>query len=188
MQTLYERLVREHYQYCLGKSPNGLKASCYYLEGIMDKEKHRTIISISKEYDVSDTTIINRSKEIKELLKIKIPNFWIVICDFCGKKIKSRSQLRRLCFTCERSYAKYIWRRWKHANVCMICGELNPLLLLPIGHHIFGEKYNLTIPICANCHELTKPRTRQSFFLFDKWEFPEVKFTQDNSPIYIFVD
>lgn len=189
MNELYEELKRKHHQYCLGKSPKVLMASCRYVEGLLKlKTKiYKTRAEISRDYEVSNTSITTHYKKIIELLELKV-FFWEGTCEFCGRKIyfKSKGKKKTRCFTCQRSYAKYVWRKWKYASVCVICGELNPLFLLPTGHHVIGqENSSITIPICANCHELTKPRTRQSFFLFDNWEFPETKFTEDNSKIYI---
>jgi len=180
---LYEKLKNEHHVYCLGKSPYVLVASCRYIEGLIKVENYKTKAEISREYQVSPPSITKRYKEIIKLLNLKTNNYHGV-CNFCGRKIPHRRNF--ICFTCERSYLKYIWRKWERANICIICGELNPLFLLHSGHHLFGSSNNsFTIPICANCHELTRPRTRQSFFLFDNWKFPKTKFTEDNSKIYV---
>lgn len=38
-------------------------------------------------------------------------------------------------------------------GICLVCGELNPLLLL--NHHIFGRKNtDDVVSLCANCHTL----------------------------------
>ena len=190
MEELYERLKTEYYLYCLGKKPSVLMASCRYVEGLLKTKTYKTKVEVCREYEVSETALTQRFREIINLLKLEI-TFWDGICKFCGRKIRCNPKHKNkgnVCFTCRRSYTKYIWKKWKYANVCIICGELNPLFLLPTGHHIFGkENSRLTIPICANCHELTKPRSRQSFFLFDNWKSPKTKFTEDNSKIYIHI-
>lgn len=80
--------------------------------------------------------------------------------------------------------------KWLNTSMCICCGEINPFfLLLYDQHHVLGRgkgKNNIKIPICANCHELTKPRKSQSFFLFTNRPFPmKTKFSIDNSKIYI---
>lgn len=164
-------------------------ASCRYVEGLLKEKPYKTMAQISREYDVSGTSIGKHSKNIIKLFQLKINHYWEQPCDFCGRKIRFNPKRKTpICYTCLRSHMKYIWRKWKRASVCIVCGELNPMFLLPTGHHLLGSDVSITIPICANCHELTKPRSRQSFFLFDNWKFPKTRFTEDNSNLYINVD
>jgi hypothetical protein len=194
-ENLYEKLRNEYRFYCLGKSERSLKGACRYLEGLIDRTKYKIMREIVQEFNVCDGTLGQRSKEIAHLLNLDILsgglNFELAYCDFCGRKFKFKLRhnkdphMERICYTCKRSFLRYIWKKWEKANVCIICGELNPLFL--IEHHILGRDKapDTTIFICANCHELTKPRSRQSFFLFNNWKFPETKFSIDNSKIYI---
>jgi len=111
---------------------------------------------------------------------------WKYHCELCGNINFSSSHISKYCKKCRSGLGLRILRKWNSASICICCGEVNPLILLPIGHHIFGaENSDVAIPICANCHELTKPRSAQTFFLFEDWVFPKSKFSQDNSKFYV---
>jgi hypothetical protein len=178
----------------MGKRDTILFASCKYLEGLMGIIQCRSIRSLSDEYGISDTAIMQRHKEIMKLLNISPSvNFHKLHCEYCGKDISRNRKFKHngnenqyICFECSRGLSKRISRRWEETSICIICGETNPLMLCPTGHHILGSENNdFTIPICENCHRLTMPRSRQGFFLFDNWKFPESRFTEDNSGIYV---
>jgi len=189
--NLYNKLREEQYFYCQGANQTVLKACCRYIEGVIGIKPYKTHKEITLDFDVSDTTLTKRCKKITKLLEIEWrsnKNF-SNICDFCGKIFFSHSINGNCCCKCKRTLAKRIFKKWKKASICVCCGELNPLYLLPTGHHIFGaENSSIVIPICANCHELTKPRTRQGFFLFENFHLIQNKFTEDNSKIYVHID
>lgn len=116
---------------------------------------------------------------------------WKFTCEWCGDEFRSRGNNAKLCENCRKMKRTKLGSNWIHATMCICCGELNPLFLLTgDGHHILGkDNSEITIPICANCHECTKPREQQGFLLFNHREFPlKTKFTEDNSKIYIDID
>lgn len=119
---------------------------------------------------------------------------WKFTCEVCGNTFRSTHHTARYCKSCscmsKSSITKKIIGKWINASMCITCGEINPLLLCSKdGHHVIGRgrnKNDINVTICANCHELTKPRQYQGFFLFTNRKFPiRTKFTMDNSPIYI---
>jgi hypothetical protein len=189
---LYERLKNECCLFCMGKKNSALIASCRYIEGMLGLAEQKTETEISREYGISDSTIRKHSKTIVILLKLEDKGNWRwkknqYYCTFCGEIFSAYNEAY-WCSKCRIILS--ICQAWEKANMCICCGELNPFFQLKIsGHHIFGvDNSDISIPICANCHELTKPRLRQGFFLFKNRPIPlETKFTEDNSRIYIHI-
>jgi len=110
---------------------------------------------------------------------------WKFDCEFCGEEYLSRNPFAKYCKKCKDILS--FCKAWEGASICICCGELNPFFQLHIsGHHLFGrDNSDVSIPICANCHELTRNRNRQGFFLFELWKMPKARFTEDNSGIYV---
>lgn len=184
--TLYDRLRKKEKIYCMGKHPSVLKAACRYIDGIMKRKEYKNQRIIAEQFDISEIALRKRAKEIMRLLKLT-PTFFDKKCIYCGGKIQEKIKYNhnaKWCSKCRK--IRNLCEKWEKASICICCGELNPLILLPTGHHLLGrDNSDITIPICANCHELTKSRKRQGFFLFNNWKPPKARFTEDNSKIYI---
>lgn len=63
---LYERLIKEHPDYCKRKSPWALKVSCEYIEGNM------TMHQLYLKYGVFPNVISKVWKEIAKLLGVEL--------------------------------------------------------------------------------------------------------------------